>query len=42
MRHDIKKWDFGDVQMLMKWRFNCFNLPEDQFIPVTETFNPYK
>lgn len=42
MRNDIKRWDFGDVQKLIQWHFNVFNLPEDQYVKVTDNFNPYK
>ena len=28
--------------LLLEWKFNVFNLPEDEYIKVTEENNPYK
>lgn len=30
------------VQKLLEWKFNVFNLPEDEYVKVTDEFNPYK
>lgn len=33
--------EYWQMDILFKYHFNAFNLPEGQFIPVTKEFNPY-
>lgn len=35
-------FEYGLVQKLLEWKFNVFNLPEIEYIKVTEENNPYK
>lgn len=40
---EYKRMNYGLVEKLLSWKFDCFNLIERALaIPVTETFNPYK
>lgn len=39
--NDTELPQFDIFQKLLEWKFNVFNLPEDEYIKVTEDFNPY-
>lgn len=33
---NIENMNFGELQLLLKWHFNVFNLPTDQFIEIKD------
>ena len=40
--NDTEPPQFDIFQKLLEWKFNIFNLPETEYIKVTEENNPYK
>lgn len=40
--HHLQFLPYGLIQQLIKWKFNIFNLPQDEYVAVTKEFNPYK
>ena len=35
-------FEYKIIEKLLEWKFNVFNLQEDEYVKVTDEFNPYK